>query len=399
VDEPFGHNANPTGTPPTINLTAPTPDQYGNVYITSPTAVTGSVSDDHNGVSYTVTVIPFDGGASFQLASGSTTTNNTLTLSNVTFDPTMLANGDYTLEVRATDTDDNITTVLDRTVNVSAKLKLGRETLSVTDLTILVAGVPLTVTQTFSLTSPPSGMTINSTTGLVSWSSPVAGTYTITVVDTDAGNGQGDNSFSATQVYTLTVRSSDSGASITTPPNGTVTLGNTYRYDVQATDSDGDPLTYALTGTVPSGMTIDPNTGRILWTPTATGTSSGITVTVTDSFNVSRTSPAFSVTVSADTTAPTVELLLSANPVTTGTKVTFLVFATDNVAVTSLSLTVGTTNLTIDSKGQAFMTMNTIGNFSVIASAKDAAGNTGTAPTQTLKRKGGRESFRRAHKK
>src|SRR5262249_6044350 len=51
---------NPNGTPPTISLTAPAKDAN----ITSPTAVTGSVSDDHVGVSYTVTVVPFDGSPS-----------------------------------------------------------------------------------------------------------------------------------------------------------------------------------------------------------------------------------------------------------------------------------------------------------------------------------------------
>jgi len=86
---------NLAGTPPTISLTAPTADQYGNIQITSPTAITGPVSDDHtNGVSYTVTVIPADGSPSFQIGSGSTTTASTLNLSYVTFDPTMLADGD-----------------------------------------------------------------------------------------------------------------------------------------------------------------------------------------------------------------------------------------------------------------------------------------------------------------
>jgi putative Ig domain-containing protein len=98
----------------------------------------------------------------------------------------------------------------------------------------------------------------------------------------------------------LTIRSVNHAPTVTTPPNGSVTLGNPYRYDVQASDSDGDPLTYALTGTVPSGMTIDASTGRIIWTPTATGTFSGIKVSATDSFNATTTSPAFSITVSAD---------------------------------------------------------------------------------------------------
>jgi hypothetical protein len=42
--------------------------------------------------------------------------------------------------------------------------------------------------------------------------------------------------------------------------------GSPYTYQVQATDPDNDTLTYSLTQ-APAGMTIDPVTGRIEWTP------------------------------------------------------------------------------------------------------------------------------------
>ncbi len=43
-----------------------------------------------------------------------------------------------------------------------------------------------------------------------------------------------------------------------------------YTYDVEATDGDGDILTYSLTSN-PGGMTIDSATGVITWTPTTFG--------------------------------------------------------------------------------------------------------------------------------
>jgi RHS repeat-associated protein len=256
-------------------------------------------------------------------------------------------------------------------------------------------------TQTYSLgtvtpaptPNPPNPNTLKIIGSQLTWT-PVAadaGTgpngqnFTITVIDTDSGTGH----LTAPQTYTLTVKASDSGPSISNwmPPT-TAIIGAPYRYDVQASDSDGDPLTYALNGAPTTGnpaMSIDPNTGRITWTPTGTPTTySGITVTVTDSFGVSTPSPAFSVTTSNDTTPPAVELQLSpGTTVSTGTKVTFLVLATDDVSVASETLTVGSTNLNTDSKGQAVMTMNTVGNFTVTATAKDPAGNVGTA-TATL---------------
>ena len=57
---------------------------------------------------------------------------------------------------------------------------------------------------------------------------------------------------------------------ITSTPNTTAIVGVAYIYDVDATDPDvGDILTYSLSGSSPEGMTIDPTTGVINWTPTA----------------------------------------------------------------------------------------------------------------------------------
>jgi len=46
----------------------------------------------------------------------------------------------------------------------------------------------------------------------------------------------------------------------------TTVLAGSYGYDVDATDPEGDPVTYSLTQ-APAGMTIDPMTGVIDWMP------------------------------------------------------------------------------------------------------------------------------------
>ena len=53
-----------------------------------------------------------------------------------------------------------------------------------------------------------------------------------------------------------------------------------YSYDVNATDADGDTLTYSLTQN-PSGMTINGTSGVISWTPSSAG-SFDVTVSVSD---------------------------------------------------------------------------------------------------------------------
>ena len=55
---------------------------------------------------------------------------------------------------------------------------------------------------------------------------------------------------------------------ITSTPITVATVGFVYSYDVNATDPDGDTLTYTLS-VAPSGMNIDYTTGIISWSPSS----------------------------------------------------------------------------------------------------------------------------------
>jgi len=69
---------------------------------------------------------------------------------------------------------------------------------------------------------------------------------------------------------------------ITTNPPTSATVGTQYQYDVNATDPDGDTLTYSLV-TAPTGMTINSSTGLITWTPTSSQTGNNtVKVSVSD---------------------------------------------------------------------------------------------------------------------
>jgi len=67
---------------------------------------------------------------------------------------------------------------------------------------------------------------------------------------------------------------------IESTPATTTKEGAVYTYDVEATDPNGDTLTYSLTNS-PTGMTINSTTGVITWTPAAAG-SFDVTVEVSD---------------------------------------------------------------------------------------------------------------------
>jgi Putative Ig domain len=143
---------------------------------------------------------------------------------------------------------------------------------------------------TFSLLSPPQGMTIDPNTGAISWTPTEAqgpSTTTVTVVVTDSNpwavNAQ---HLSDTNTFTVVVNEINTPPQLTVPATQTIDELTPLTVSVSAIDSDipANPLTFSLIAS-PTGMTIDPNSGAIAWTPTeAQGPSTNtITVVVTDS--------------------------------------------------------------------------------------------------------------------
>jgi large repetitive protein len=86
--------------------------------------------------------------------------------------------------------------------------------------------------------------------------------------------------------------------------------------------------------------------------------------------------------VTADTTPPNVKLnYVGFNPTDIGTEVTFYVSATDNVGVTNRQLSIDGKAVALDDNSS--ITMTKLGLIEIIAIARDAAGNIGTA-TKTI---------------
>lgn len=84
-------------------------------------------------------------------------------------------------------------------------------------------------------------------------------------------------------------------------PTTSARLQEMYDFTPQASDPDGDSLRFEIQAR-PPWATFNPNTGRLYGTPTAAGTFSDITISVTD--GTTRVSlPAFSITVSEGSAA------------------------------------------------------------------------------------------------
>ena len=129
----------------------------------------------------------------------------------------------------------------------------------------------------------PVGAAINPTTGEVSWTPTFGqvGSHNVTVRVMDDGT---PNLF-AEQVVTITVAASNVAPVLTLIGDQAVTEGQLVTFFASATDADvpAQTLTFSLQGTVPSGASIDPQTGQFAWI-TSAGQAGGysLTIRVTD---------------------------------------------------------------------------------------------------------------------
>ena len=69
---------------------------------------------------------------------------------------------------------------------------------------------------------------------------------------------------------------------ITSTPGTEAVEDQPYTYDTNATDSDGDTITYSFNnpGDIPAGMTINSSTGVVNWTPSDAQTAQSYTIQV-----------------------------------------------------------------------------------------------------------------------
>ena len=140
ADSTFIVTAPQDKTPPVVAINTPT----ANSEITAPVNVVGTVFDA-NLLNYTLALSPHGQGQYTVFAEGNTTITNQ-PLGN--FDPTLLTNGLYDLRLTATDVNGR-TSQVERTVQVTGQLKVGHFSITFEDLTIPVAGMPITLRRTY----------------------------------------------------------------------------------------------------------------------------------------------------------------------------------------------------------------------------------------------------------
>lgn len=114
----------------------------------------------------------------------------------------------------------------------------------------------------------PEGLEIDSASGVVSWvprEDQGPGQYSVTVRVSDGGTPPLD----AARTFRVTVREVDNPPVFAPLQPVTVDEGSALVLTVQAFDPDPVPssITYSLEGNPPAGLTLDPVSGRLTWTP------------------------------------------------------------------------------------------------------------------------------------
>jgi hypothetical protein len=131
-------------------------------------------------------------------------------------------------------------------------------------------------TLTYSAAGLSAGLSVNSSTGLISGTPTTAGTSTVTVTAMDTTGASGSASFS----WTVNPAGGNT-VTVTNPGGQTSTVGTAVSLQMQASDSaSGQTLTYTASG-LPAGLSIG-SSGLVTGTPTTASTSTA-TVTATDS--------------------------------------------------------------------------------------------------------------------
>jgi RHS repeat-associated protein len=232
-------------------------------------------------------------------------------------------------------------------------------------------------TLTYSLPTKPAWLNIDPATGLIT-GTPLNEEVVAVVVEVTDGTAK------TTQGFAINVRA-NRAPTISSTPALTAIVGGVYRYTVNASDPEGDALSYSLISG-PTGMTID-GFGRIVWNVPvdfSTTMPADVQIRVSDPRGAVA-SQDFAITVAADTTAPSpvVDVRLGARfvgsteSVDLNAALTVRVSAYDNVGVVRRTLEIDGQLVPLNEQGEYSLTANLLGPLTFVAKAYDAAGNEG----------------------
>jgi hypothetical protein len=279
--------------------------------------------------------------------------------------------GTYVFTIRLTDSagssaSKSFTIVIAPSLNITTSALAGGTTGVPYTQTLAVTGGTGSTFWTVANGALPQGLTLASTTGVISGTPTANGTaqFSVQVVD-QAGS-------TATKALSITIGAS---LSITTEALPGAAVGVAYNQRVTAAGGM-PPLQWSVSGILPPGLSFNSTTGAITGTPTTIGNYQ-FSIGVQDANNVTA-SKQFSVAISEGVTITTPTALPNA---TEGSAYSQNLTAAGGTAPYRWSVTVGSlpAGLTFDaSTGQIAGTPTAGGSYSFIVQATDASGQSVT---------------------
>jgi hypothetical protein len=180
-------------------------------------------------------------------------------------------------------------------------------------------------TLSWSIRNKPTWANFSTTTGLLSGTPTVAGTFaSILIVATDGVSSTSLTTFRI--VASGTPAPANAAPVMTGAPSTTAIAGSVYSFTPKASDANGDALTFSIQNK-PVWATFSTSSGQLLGTPSSAGTTAGIVIKVSDGKSETALA-AFSLVVSAAATAAPGTSTVSWQPPTQNT---------DGSALTTLS--------------------------------------------------------------
>jgi len=272
---------------------------YSGVAIT-----TASLPDGTVGLAYNATLTATGGATPYtwSITVGTLPPGLSLNSSTGVISGTPTAAGSYPITVQVTD-NNLVTNTRDLSIIIYGAVSVATSTLSdgtvnaIYSETLTASGGKTPYTWGITAGTLPSGLSLNTTTGVISGTPSASGTSNFTVQVTDA------NGATASRALSITIFSA---VSITTTslPDGTVNLAYSQTLVVSGGKT---PYTWSIiSGTLPAGLSLNSSTGAITGTPTASGAST-FTAQVTDA-NGAKDTRALTITIYAALTISTLSL-------------------------------------------------------------------------------------------
>ena len=373
-------------TAPSVNVTAPTAGAS-----VSGTSVTVSASASDN-----VGVV----GVQFLLDDVALGTEDTSNPYSTIWNSTLVSNGSHTLTARARDAAGNTKTSAG--INVTVTNDTTAPTVSVTAPSggATISGAAVTVSATandnvavvgvqFLLDGAAIAAEDTSSPYSISWNSTTAtsGSHALAARARDAA---GNTTTSASVTVTVSNDSTPPAVTVTAPSSGATVSGTVVTVSATASDAVGVVGVQFLLDGVALGTEDTTNPYSTSWnSTTASNGSHTLTARARDAAGNATTSAGVTVTVSNDTTAPTVLITAPSGGATVSGSVTLSATASDNVSVVGVQFLVdGVAVNTEDTSSPYSRTWTTTtggnGTHTVSARARDAAGNTTTSTGVTV---------------